>query len=143
MIRHTSGVICAPCEPARLAQLELRPDGRAQSRVPPLHVHGVGRLLARYDDGHLCARARSHSERARRSGEQRERLRSPGPRVSAPVWSRRRARAFRSHRSGARSLSPRRLLAGGGAVRTGERRRYDAALTTALGLRPRAIASKS
>lgn len=25
MIRHTSGVICAPCEPERLAQLELPP----------------------------------------------------------------------------------------------------------------------
>ena len=65
MVRHTSGILCAPLTAERAKELNLEPMVRDNNAPLAHRVHRLGRLPRRPDDRHLRRRAHQHGARAR------------------------------------------------------------------------------
>ena len=104
MIRHTSGIICAPIGQDRAERLQPRADGGDQPRPEAHRLHRLGRLPRRADDRHRRRRAHQHAERARQRQLHRHGFPPPRPRLPADQQDRRRADPLRPHGSRDRPL---------------------------------------
>ena len=81
IIRHTSGIVCAPLVGRGGQAPASRSDGGAQRRAARHRLHGLGRRAARADHRHLGGGAHQHGARARQR-QQRRRPISCGPATS-------------------------------------------------------------
>ena len=96
MIRHTSGIICAPMPSRARRRAEPRADGRQQPRPDAHRLHRLGRLPGRPDHRHLGRGAHQHGARARQRQLRGRRLPAARPHLPADRARRRRARPARA-----------------------------------------------
>ena len=141
IIRHTSGIVCAPLPGETARRLRLGADGRRQRRAARHRLHRLRRFPPRPDHRHLRRGARRDRPRARQRQCRRGRFRPPRPRLPADRPRRRRADALRPYRGLRRSLPSRRAAAGRRPRRADERRRHRHARRTGRRLRRRRTTS--
>ena len=127
IIRHTSGIVCAPLTRDDRAPAPPRPDGRRQRRAARHRLHRLGRFPPRHHHRHLGRGALRHGPRARQPQCRRRRFRPARPCLPADRPRGRRAHALRPYRGGGRPLPAGRPAAGRRARRAGQRRRHGQA----------------
>ena len=134
IIRHTSGIVCAPLAPEEAKRLHL--DPMVAVNDAPLGTAFTVSVDVRHGlTTGISAEERTNTVRALANGNSgRRRFRAAGPRVSAGRQGRRRADALRPHRGLRRSLPAGRAAAGRRARRTDERRRHRDARARGRGL---------
>ena len=108
IIRHTSGIVCAPLSVEEAKRLHLDPMVALERRAARHRLHRLGRRAPRADHRHLGRGAHQHGARARQRQQRRRRFRAPRPRLSAGGEGRRRADALGPYRGLHRSVPARR-----------------------------------
>ena len=124
IIRHTSGIVCAPLAPEEARRLHL--DPMVALNDAPLGTAFTVSVDVRHGlTTGISAEERTNTVRALANGNmRRRRFRAARPCVSAGGERRRRVDALGSYRGLRRSLPARRAAAGRRARRTDERRRH-------------------
>ena len=124
IIRHTCGIVCAPLTGGNRAAPASCADGRGQRRNSRHRFYGFGRLPSRHDNRDLRRRPHGDDPQPREQQCGAVGFRPAGPYLPVDRKGWRRADALGSHRSGDRPVPARRHRAGGGDLRTGQRRRH-------------------
>ena len=83
IIRHTSGIVCAPLSVEEARRLHLDPMVAMNDAPLGTAFTVIGRCPPRADHRHLRGGARQHRARARQRQLRRRRFRAPRPRLSA------------------------------------------------------------
>ena len=135
MLRWARGLVCMPCDSARLEELEIGPMVAPGAAGLRHRVHGVDRPPQRGERDRR-GRPRAHDPQAARCRCAARALRASRPRVPAARPPRRRARTARSHRGRRRPGPARRARARRGDLRGAARRRFAGALPVSRDVRP-------
>ena len=83
VIRHTSGIVCAPVASDEAPAAAARSDGFGQRCTARHALYGLGRFQPWPYHRHFGGRAHQHRARIGKSQQRRGRLRTARPRVSA------------------------------------------------------------
>ena len=124
IIRHTSGIVCAPITSEDARRLRLDPMVAHNEFQPHHRLHDFDRLQARRQHRHFGRGAHRLLPCAGQSQCRRQRFRAARPHLSADRPRRRRAAALRPYRGRGRSLQAERPAAGRRHQRIDERRRH-------------------